>query len=187
MATPVKKHPFSVAEDMELLQFVKAQGTKNWPIIASQLNRSAKQCRERWNGHLDPTINKGPWTTSEDIILARKQNELGNKWAEISKFLPGRTDTIVKNRWNTSVKNRVHELLFKQDENISSTMKTTDKMINNDDLNGTINNIIARENEGQTAVIAEWLNHFNEQKNKFIPSINDMNSLPPLMTAAMKK
>ncbi|OHS94241.1 hypothetical protein TRFO_39569 [Tritrichomonas foetus] len=106
-----KKHPFSVEEDIEILQFVQAHGTKNWRMIALQLGRTPKQCRERWNGHLNPTINKGPWTIEEDLILAQKQNEIGNKWAEISKFLPGRTDTIVKNRWNTSVKNRAEELL----------------------------------------------------------------------------
>ncbi|OHS99852.1 Myb-like DNA-binding domain containing protein [Tritrichomonas foetus] len=111
LAATSKKHPFSVKEDLEILQFVQTQGTKNWRVIALQLGRTPKQCRERWNGHLNPNINKGPWTHSEDVVLATKQHELGNKWAEISKFLPGRTDAIVKNRWNTSVKNRASELL----------------------------------------------------------------------------
>ena len=161
MSIQTKKHPFSVEEDLEILQFVQVHGTKNWRLIASQLNRSPKQCRERWNGHLNPTINKGPWSFEEDLILAQKQNELGNKWAQISKFLPGRTDTIVKNRWNTSVKNRIHELLY---SNHISSLGGSDKDFR----------------------VSDWLLNFNEQKSKFIPSLVSIDSLPPLVSTEKK-
>ena len=105
----VHKQPFSEEEDSTIREFVRVNGAKNWNLVAAKLDqRTPKQCRERWHNHLDPNIQKGPWTHSEDVILAQKQAVLGNRWAEIAKFLPGRTDTLVKNRWNTSVKNRVH-------------------------------------------------------------------------------
>lgn len=110
MASKITKRPFTIEEDKKLIQFVCINGPRNWGQLARQLtNRTPKQCRERWNNQLNPAINKGPWTHEEDTILAQKQRQLGNKWAEIARFLPGRTDTLVKNRWNTSVKNRVHE------------------------------------------------------------------------------
>lgn len=108
----VTKRPFTIEEDKKLIQFVCINGPRNWGHLARQLtNRTPKQCRERWNNQLNPNINKGPWTQEEDIILAEKQRQLGNRWAEIARFLPGRTDTLVKNRWNTSVKYRAQDVL----------------------------------------------------------------------------
>jgi hypothetical protein len=104
----VHKLPFTNEEDQIILDFVRVNGAKNWNFLTSTLeNRTAKQYRERWHNHLDPSTQKGPWSLEEDEILAEKQALLGNKWAEIARFLPGRTDTLVKNRWNTSVKARV--------------------------------------------------------------------------------
>ena len=104
----VTKHPFSIEEDRALMNYVMMYGASNWVQIAMLMNgRTQKQCRERWVGHLCPSVNTGPWTLEEDKILAQKHSEIGNKWARIATFLPGRTDILVKNRWNTSVKQRV--------------------------------------------------------------------------------
>ena len=107
----ISKRTFSPSEDQILIRYIYQHGPKNWSLLANILpGRTPKQCRERWHNHLDPRINKGPWTLEEDKILAEKQKLLGNKWSDIAKFLPGRTDTLVKNRWNTSVKSRLQEL-----------------------------------------------------------------------------
>ena len=68
--------------------------------------RIGKQCRERWYNHLNPSIKKGNWTVQEDKVLFRSQFVFGNRWSEISKLLPGRTENSVKNRFTSTAKKR---------------------------------------------------------------------------------
>lgn len=49
-----------------------AQNITRWSDIAACIpGRVGKQCRERYHNHLDPNINKGPWTPEEDAILLK--------------------------------------------------------------------------------------------------------------------
>ncbi|CAI9770232.1 unnamed protein product [Fraxinus pennsylvanica] len=91
-------------EDDVLIELVGKQGNKKWSEVAKHLpGRIGKQCRDRWHNHLNPEINKGAWTKEEDEILINAHAVYGNKWAEMTKLLPGRPENSIKNRWNCSL------------------------------------------------------------------------------------
>ncbi|CAE7267750.1 MYB3R3 [Symbiodinium sp. KB8] len=99
------KGPWTDEEDKLVIALVARLGTKKWSLIAQCLNgRLGKQCRERWYNHLDPSINKGPFTVEEDIQLLTTKIRDGTKWASIAAQMPGRTDNMLKNRYNSTLR-----------------------------------------------------------------------------------
>lgn len=105
--------PWSQKEDELLEQIMSEKGqSKKWKEVAEELNarsdsvvyRHGRQCRERWNNHLDPNISRAPFTDEEDVKLFQIYKETGKKWADISKRMKNRTENAVKNRFNALIK-----------------------------------------------------------------------------------
>lgn len=75
-----------------MLEDLVSQGFKFWKEISSKISgRSAKQCRERWQQNLQPTLRRTAFTVAEDAMILQMQRDVGNKWTVIGKQLTGRS------------------------------------------------------------------------------------------------
>ena len=115
----------------------------NWAGIATQIEgRTTKQCRERWNNHLDPTIKRGNWTPEEDRLLLGEQKRLGNKWSKISQLLEGRTENAVKIRWKSLIRHATKSTHIKtrkneQDTSLSNSPFKTSTLVSDSIVDST--------------------------------------------------
>lgn len=92
---------WSKEEDEKLKKLVEEFGVNDWRHLAKKMEgRNSRQCRERYQYYLNPSLIQGQWTREEDELIISLRNNLGPQWMKISKYFEHRTDAMIKNRFH---------------------------------------------------------------------------------------
>lgn len=66
-----------------------SEQSSSWTPSLTQPPLPPPSCAQRWNHHLRPDIKKEAWNADEEAALVEAHKELGNKWSDIARLLPG--------------------------------------------------------------------------------------------------
>ncbi|KAK8884854.1 hypothetical protein M9Y10_043975 [Tritrichomonas musculus] len=161
---------WSKEEDEKLKKLVEEFGVNDWRHLAKKMEgRNSRQCRERYQYYLNPSLIRGQWTREEDELIISLRNNLGPQWMKISKYFEHRTDAMIKNRYNSLIRNsnrQKEEYSFKSqyfnnsiisDQEIEISQKVEDKQTFCDDFDISFefleeieDNSILRINDGES-------------------------------------
>ncbi|OHT09524.1 Myb-like DNA-binding domain containing protein [Tritrichomonas foetus] len=136
-----QKVPFTPEEDARLRELVAEKGDRAWNLIQSLMpNRTARQCRERWNLYLSPDVNNEPWSQDEVMRLYTLYAAIGPQWTLLAHQFPNRTANNIKNRLKQCLRRAQRMYRIPDKGEIPSLLPTLEQQVNiNNNANQSIN------------------------------------------------
>jgi len=97
----IKRGKWDEDEDQLLRIAVEKYGMKNWKMVKLGVpGRTDAQCRDRYVSSVDPNINYGPFTETEDMKIIELVEKFGvGKWSRIAQEFEGRRDNHIWRRY----------------------------------------------------------------------------------------
>ena len=147
------KGPWTQEEDRKLIAWVQAEGPTKWAQAACFIKgRSGKQCRERWFNNLCPGVKKGSWSEEEDEMIFQLYQKYGSSWSKIAKYIPGRTENAIKNRFYATLRK------------LAADKKRTCLENSTNDIKRELSDSFSNENDESTTVTPKPGNNTDDQK-----------------------
>lgn len=81
MMMEVRRGPWTVEEDLTLINYIAHHGEGRWNSLARSagLNRTGKSCRLRWLNYLRPDVRRGNITLEEQLLILDLHSRWGNR------------------------------------------------------------------------------------------------------------
>ena len=103
----------SIKDDDCLRQVVESCGLSNWKNVSSELqslfdlNRTPKQCRDRWCNYTKFKRFSPKFSRSETKLVFELFFENGCKWSYISNIISSKSENQIKNFINSTLRRNI--------------------------------------------------------------------------------
>lgn len=134
----LKRQKWKEAEDKLLSELVGQFKSSpiDWSHISQELGRrgvkkQARQARERWSNHLDPSLERDSLDSAQNRKLFELHSSAGNSWKRIASEFPGRSDNNIKNQFFAMVRKSLRKArkALKQSLNTAQVNRIKPRML----------------------------------------------------------
>ena len=88
-------------------------------MILKGYDKNSKQCREKWNNYINPSLNKAPLTNREIDTLFKLHQKYGTAWSKMTSLIENRSSNKLKNTFHREVK-KIVKLMKRRVKNITN-------------------------------------------------------------------